>query len=67
MSAPQTPSTGQSRSNVTNLTPANTQSGSLRTTVPLNVVKALGLTTSDTLRWEVSGNSVSVKKQTDAA
>lgn len=56
----------QNRQNVTNLTPANSSSGSLRTTVPLNVVKALNLTTSDTIRWEISGSSVTVKKQTDA-
>lgn len=51
---------------VTHLTYANDSSESIRTIVPVSVLRILGLTTSDTIRWIISGSSVSVKKQTDA-
>jgi len=41
------------RGHTTKLAPANTTSGSLRTTVPAGVVKDLELERGDTVRWVV--------------
>ena len=53
--------------NTSHLSPTNTSTNSLRTTIPASVVKALGLNRDSTLRWEVNGNSATVRRQTDAS
>lgn len=64
MSTPQP--TGRKTDNISHLSPANTSTNSVRTTIPASVVKALGLSTDSTIRWEINGGTVTVKKQTDA-
>lgn len=64
MSTPQP--TARKTDNTSHISPANTSTNSLRTTIPASVVKALGLNTNSTLRWETNGNSAVVRKQTDA-
>ena len=38
---------------ITKLTKANTQSNSLRATIPNNIVKELGLQESDFIEWDI--------------
>lgn len=54
--------TATGRDNITHITPANTNSGSVRTAIPQSVVSALKLGPNDTVKWTVNGNVATVTK-----
>ena len=56
------------KSTITHITYANTTSNSLRTTVPMSVMRALDLDFNCKLKWEIiDGKTIRVGKQTDAS